>query len=122
MHDDLVATYEPANQVHVEKLTYQSTSPSSHVIASSSSSQNPPIGSKTDIAMPQITIPPQPPPPPQTPKQINLSAVLKTNMAGGQRKLTIRLVEPWEPGANRLNGATKETVSETKDDLEGEPA
>ena len=43
-------------------------------------------------------------------------------MAGGQRKLTIRLVEPWEPDVNRLNGVTKETVSETEDDLEGEPA
>ena len=49
MHDDLAATYEPANQVHVEKLTYQSTPPSSHVIASSSSSQNPPIGSKLTL-------------------------------------------------------------------------
>ena len=123
MHDDLAATYEPANQVYVEKPTYQSTPPSSHTIASSLSSQDTPagVGSKTDIAMPRITIPPRPPPPPQTPKRIDLSAVLKTKRSGGRRKVMIRLVEPRKPDSNgQLNGVTKETVSETED--EGEPA
>ena len=82
MHDDLPATYEPGSQVIcVEKPAYQSTPASAQTNAPSSSnslpSNNLPIGSSTDIAMPRITIPPQPPPPPPTPKRIELSAILK---------------------------------------------